>query len=105
MRGPDYLKLAELAESLGRRLERHPRIRDVDTNASSWLVEDAVDLALIPNRIRMARLGVSMRQLVDVLQPTIAGDLAQQRMRGPAGDVLGTVRLAGADSGYGFAAT
>lgn len=98
LRGPDYLELATLAEQIARRLERHPRIRDVDANASSWMVDDAVDLAVIPDRERMARLGVSMRELVDTLQPAIAGDLSQRTLRGPEGDVLGTVQIAGADA-------
>ncbi|UCE02906.1 MAG: efflux RND transporter permease subunit, partial [Candidatus Latescibacterota bacterium] len=98
LRGPDYLRLAELAEQIGDRLERHPRIRDVDRNASSWMVDDAIDLELIPDRERMARLGVSMQQLVDLLQPATAGDLMEQMLRGADGDVIGRVQLAGADA-------
>ena len=36
MLGYNYLKVKELAEELGSRLLKNPRIRDVDTNSARW---------------------------------------------------------------------
>jgi HAE1 family hydrophobic/amphiphilic exporter-1 len=97
LRGPDYATLAQLADDVGSRLRREPRVREVDTNASSWLADDAVDLALVPDRDRMARLGLSMRDLVDTTQPALAAELAGRTLRAPDGDVEARVRLMDGD--------
>ncbi len=98
LRGPDYPRLGELAEDVGRRLARNGRVRDIRTNASSWISDDAVELNLVPDRERMSELGISMRDLVDVLQPSISGQLARRKLRGTAGEIDGRVAMAGGES-------
>jgi len=97
LRGPDYATLTALADDLGRRLRREPRVREVNTNASGWFADDAVDLALIPDRSRLARLGLTMSDFVAAVQPAVASELAGRTLRTPEGDVEARVRLAGDD--------
>jgi multidrug efflux pump subunit AcrB len=92
LRGPDYALLGRLAADLGRRLEREPRVREIDTNASDWMVDGATELVLVPERERLARLGVSMDELVTTLQPAIAGQFGDRRLTGPEGEVAARVR-------------
>lgn len=98
LRGPDYRRLAEVAEDLGRRLEREPRVREIDTNASGIFADDASELWLSPDREALARAGLSMAQLVSWVQPAVAGDLAQVQLRGPRGDLPARLRLGDGDA-------
>ena len=93
LKGPDFLRLGELAEDLGARLSRHPRIREVNTNASSWMVKDETQLFLRPDRMAMERLGVTMRDLVTAIQPALASDMAARDLRTENGEIRGRLRL------------
>ena len=95
LRGPDYLTLASLAEDIAARLKRNGRIQDVNPNASSWISDDAVEFAAVPERRSMAGLGVTMASLVNTIQPAIAGQYANRRVRGPSGDVFASIRYTG----------
>jgi len=92
LRGADYIRLGALAEDLGQRLGREPRVRDIDVNASDWTVDGATELFLVPERARLARLGIPMRDLVATLQPAIAGQFADRRLPGKNGDIEARVR-------------
>lgn len=98
LEGPDYLVLERLADDLANRLERNPRIKNVDPNFSGMTVEGAIQLALVPDRDRLAELGLTMEELVAAIQPAVAGDLARTVLRGPAGDVEARIAYAGADA-------
>jgi multidrug efflux pump subunit AcrB len=93
LRGPDYLELGRIAADLGRRLDREPRVREIDTNAADFTVEQATDLALVPDRDRLARTGLRMADLVAGLQPAIAGELGDRVLPGPDGDVSARIRF------------
>lgn len=95
LRGPDYAQLGEFAAGLGRRLAREPRVREIDINAAAFTVESATDLALVPDRERMARLGLRMADLVGGIQPAIAGEMGDRTLQGPEGDVPARIRYAG----------
>ncbi len=95
--GPDYIRLAELAEDVGRRLQRHGRIADVNTNASSWIAKDAIEFVATPDRDLIAELGVPMRRFTNSLQPAIAGSYADRRLRSDDGELNATIRFTGAD--------
>jgi len=92
VRGPDYLTLAELAEDIGRRLERHGRINEVNTNASSWMAKDAIEFAAVPHREQMGELGVTMASVSSSLQPVMGGEYAVRRLASPEGEMLASVR-------------
>jgi HAE1 family hydrophobic/amphiphilic exporter-1 len=94
LRGPDYLRLGELAESLAQTLGRNPRIRDVDTNGAGLFVEEARELALVPDRTRLSELGLTMRQFVTAVAPALSSDLAARELTGSAGEVIGRVGFA-----------
>lgn len=95
LRGPDYLVLSSLAENIAIRLKRNGRIQDVNPNASSWISEDAVEYAAVPNRSALADLGLTMSSLVSTIQPAMAGQYANRRLRGPKGEILASVRYTG----------
>jgi len=57
-----------------------------------------VDLALVPDRERLARLGLTMNDFVTAVQPAVASELAGRTLRTPEGDVEARVRLAGGDA-------
>jgi HAE1 family hydrophobic/amphiphilic exporter-1 len=96
--GPDYLRLGALCDDIAGRLSRNPRIRDIETNATGWSGEDAVTLTLTPDRRRLARMGLSMADLVSDIQPAVANDLATRKIATDAGDINGRIRLGDGDA-------
>lgn len=90
--GPDFLRLEALAADLGERLARHPRVRDVDTNAASWQASGETELVVLPDDSTLDRLGVSRRELEGALTPLLAGDLSRTRLRSETGEVLARLR-------------
>ncbi|HMB70508.1 MAG TPA: efflux RND transporter permease subunit, partial [bacterium] len=95
LRGPDYLRLDGLARSLAETLGRNPRIRDVDTNGAGLFVEEARELALVPDRDRLAEVGLSMAGFVAAVAPALASEVAARELSGPDGEIMGRVRYAG----------
>jgi len=98
LRGPSYPTLVRLAEDLGARLAKSPRVANVDLNLSGSFLPGATELVARPNRERMNDLGISMAELVGVLQPAIASELAAREVEGPEGTIDARVRTAGADA-------
>ena len=92
LRGPDFLRLEALAEDVGARLARHPRVRDVDTNASSFQASNETALFVVPKTDRLDRLGITTEALVQALGPILAGDLSRMRLRDEEGELLARVR-------------
>lgn len=92
LKGPDFVRLEELAEDLGRRLERHPRVRDVDTHAVGWMVEGEVALHFVPEMEELERSRVSPRRLVESLSPALAGELSEFTLRRADGEIPARVR-------------
>jgi multidrug efflux pump subunit AcrB len=96
--GPEYERVKELADAIGERIGREPRVRDVDTNGAGFFVEDARELVLVPDRRRLAETGLTMRQLVDAIRPAIADEVSSRRLVGPDGELTARIRFAGADA-------
>jgi HAE1 family hydrophobic/amphiphilic exporter-1 len=65
--GYNYEKVREIAEDLGRRLQRFSRIQDVDTNASgAWYERDkATEVVLNVDRAALAAHGLTSREVVN----------------------------------------
>lgn len=93
--GPEYRKVGELAESLAARLERNPRIRDVDANGAGMFVEDARELVLRPRRDALAQHGLTLRDLTAALAPAVTEELFAREVVGPQGPVTLRLQLAG----------
>ncbi len=92
LRGPDYQRLSKVADDLGRRLGREARVRDIDTNSAGFTVEAATDLALVPDRAALARMGVPMSDFVNAIQPAVAGEFGDRVLNGAEGDVPARIR-------------
>jgi HAE1 family hydrophobic/amphiphilic exporter-1 len=91
--GPDFVRLQELAEGLGERIARHPRVRDVKTAASGFTVRDEEEMVVRPRREALGRSGVALSSLLATLQPALASDLSRVELRSEEGDLSGRVRL------------
>ncbi|MEZ4648541.1 MAG: efflux RND transporter permease subunit [Candidatus Eisenbacteria bacterium] len=92
LRGPDFLRLEQLAEDVGSRLARHPRVRDIDTNSSSWQASNESELYVVPDRDVMDRFGITQQDLASALGPVLAGDLSRTELRDEKGEILARVR-------------
>ncbi|HEX6589983.1 MAG TPA: efflux RND transporter permease subunit, partial [Longimicrobiales bacterium] len=80
--GYNYAMVRDIAEDLGRRLQRFSRVRDVDTNASGrWFEHDrATEVVLRLDRARLAANGLSARDVV--------GHVVREAGGGVGGQVL-----------------
>jgi len=81
--GYNYDRLASIAEEFGGRIERHPRVHEVDTNASAgFFVRDrATEFVALVDREAAARLGVTVREATDLVRSSLRGT-------GPQGTVV-----------------
>jgi hydrophobic/amphiphilic exporter-1 (mainly G- bacteria), HAE1 family len=81
--GYNYERLADIAEEFGGRIGRHPRVHEVDTNASAgFFVRDrATEFVALIDREAAARLGVTVREATDLVRSSLRGT-------GPQGTVV-----------------
>ncbi|HET7110423.1 MAG TPA: efflux RND transporter permease subunit [Gemmatimonadales bacterium] len=97
--GYSFDGVEQLAIDLKRRLERIPRVRNVDINAASfWRSERTVSVVLDPDRAALARYGVTAGDFASSVARELAG--APNAMRIQLGDeeLPVSVERAGADS-------
>ena len=89
--GYNYEKVRDIAESLGRRLERISRVQEVDTNSSSnrFNRDKAAEFVVRVDRNRLAQHDLTVEQLVVSINQAVGGS-AQ----------LGTVKLGGEEVQY-----
>jgi hydrophobic/amphiphilic exporter-1 (mainly G- bacteria), HAE1 family len=73
--GYNYDRLAEIADDLGRRLERHTRIHEVDTNASAgFFVRDrATEFVAAIDREAAARHDITVAEATGLLRSSLRG--------------------------------
>ena len=98
--GYNYERVRDIAESLGTRLERMPRIRDVDTNASSrrFTRDKASEFVVEIDRDALARHDMSVQDLAERMSAAVAGARPLASTLRMGGDELDfEVKLAGAD--------
>ncbi|HUH13586.1 MAG TPA: efflux RND transporter permease subunit [Longimicrobiales bacterium] len=97
--GYNYEMVREIAEDLGRRLQRVPRIRDVNTNSSTqWFQRDrASELVLRLDRRRLAQHGLSADAVVREVGAAIrtAGGTEPTNLRVGGEELRFAVKLAG----------
>lgn len=81
--GYNYEKVREIAEDLGRRLERISRVREVDTNSSGrWFDRDrATELVLDVDRGSLALHSLSAADVVNFVGSTVRGRTYTQTVR------------------------
>jgi hydrophobic/amphiphilic exporter-1 (mainly G- bacteria), HAE1 family len=72
--GYNYERLAEIAEDVGARLERHSRIHEVDTNASGGFTRDrATEFVVHIDRAAAARHDVTVAEVANLLRANLRG--------------------------------
>lgn len=96
--GYNFLKVRDIAEDLGRRLERLARVQEVDTNASGGFTRDkATEFTVAVDRTRLARFDMSVSDLVNQLSRAIAGTGGQQSIKVGGEDLFFEVKVRDAD--------
>ncbi len=94
--GYNYEIVREIAEDLARRLSRFNRVREVDTNVSSWWWSDkAFEFFLSVNRPRLAGYGLSVEELLRYVASNVQGQISLNRIKVGGEEVTYSVKLEG----------
>ena len=95
--GYNYEKVRDIAEDLGGRLERYPRVRDVNTNASYGYFdrERASEFAVDIRRDVLAHHDVTVEHLVDQVSAAVRGQVSQNQIKIGGDEVRYDVKLEG----------
>jgi HAE1 family hydrophobic/amphiphilic exporter-1 len=97
--GYNYGKVREIAEDLGRRLERQSRIHEVDTNSSSqWYNRDrAIEYTIRVDRTALARHDLSVQDLTQRIQAFVASSTGRTPVKLAEDEVLLEVKVRDAE--------
>ncbi len=81
--GYNYERVRDIAEDLGRRLERFSRVQEVNTNASTaWFQRDrASEMILDIDRDRLGMHGLTARELISHTAAAVRGRVWAQQVR------------------------
>ena len=95
--GYNYEKVRDIAEDLGGRLQRYPRIRDVNTNASfGYFTRDrASEFAVDIRRDVVARHDMTVDVLVGQISDAVRGQVSQDLLKIGGDEVRYDVKLEG----------
>ncbi len=94
--GYNYEKVREIAEDLGDRLARVPRVRAIDTNSAGRFVrERATEFVVEIERDQLARHDVSVEELVGRMNAAVAGQTGQAELKIGGDEVRYEVKLEG----------
>jgi len=95
--GYNYERVRDIAEDLGRRLERQPRIQDVDTNASGRFFDrdKASEYVVDVDREAIAQHNISIDEFVYRVGAAIQGTTGQSQIKIGGEEVEFEVKLAG----------
>ncbi len=98
--GYNYERVRDIAEDLGRRLQRFSRIRDVDTNSSGYFFDPtpATELVVHLDRARLAAYDLTTRDAIGYIAAALAGRGFPGRTDLDGDEVEYTVKLAGAST-------
>jgi hydrophobic/amphiphilic exporter-1 (mainly G- bacteria), HAE1 family len=95
--GFSYAGVEQLARDLQTRLERIPRVRDVDINAASFFgSRKGSQVVLEPDRAVLARYGVTATQFTEALAREVRGPVGSQRLEIDGEELQVTVKASGA---------
>ncbi len=95
--GYNYEMVRDIAEDLGSRLTRQPRVQEVDTNATgSWFSrEKASEFVMEVDRSGLARYGLTVQQFVGRVQAAIASTTGRDFVKVGGEEIRFEVRIAG----------
>ncbi len=95
--GYNYLRVRDIAEDLGRRLTRQPRIQDVDTNASGRFFDRdrATEFVVDLDRDALARYDITVDAFVSRMAAAIRGQAGLSRVKIGGEEVAYEVKLQG----------
>ena len=95
--GYNYERVREIADDLGRRLQRFSRIQDVDTNSSgAWFQRDkATEVVLRVDRPALAAHGLSSQEVVQRVSAAVGRNGQRGRLRVNDEEVAFSVALDG----------
>ncbi len=98
--GYNYERVRDIAEDLGRRLQRFSRIRDVDTNSSGRFFDHdpATELVVKLNRRRLGSYGLTVRDAIAYIRTALAGSGFRLPGRLAGDEVDYAIRFAGAET-------
>lgn len=97
--GYSFAGVEQFAYDLKERLERIPRVRDVDVNAGSfWRREKAYEVTLEPNRSALARYGVTARDLSAAVSREVSGAAGQEEIEIAGEEFPVTLKTAGSQA-------
>lgn len=95
--GYSYAGVERMAYDLKERLERIPRVRDVDANAGSFFGSDKVfAVTLEPDRAALAHYGVTATELATAVAREVRGPVGRQLLEIGGDEVPVTVKASGA---------
>jgi len=94
--GYNYERVREIAEDLGDRLARVPRVRTIDTNSAGRFVrERATEFVVEVRRDQLARHDISVQELVARMNAAVAGQTSDAQLKIGGDEVRYEVKLEG----------
>ena len=94
--GYNYERVREIAEDLGDRLARVPRVRSIDTNSAGRFVrERATEFVVEIERDQLARHDISVHELVMRMNMAVAGQTSLAQLKIGGDEVRYEVKLEG----------
>lgn len=94
--GYNYERVREIAEDLGDRLARVPRVRTIDTNSAGRFVrERATEFVVEIDRDQLARHDISVQELVARMNAAVAGQTSNAQLKIGGDEVRYEVKLEG----------
>lgn len=95
--GYSFAGVEQLARDLKARLERIPRVREVNINAGSFFgAERATSVALAPDRPALARARITSHQFSEAVAREVQGPVGGQRLEFEGEEVIVAVKTKGA---------
>ncbi|MEZ4589224.1 MAG: efflux RND transporter permease subunit [Gemmatimonadales bacterium] len=95
--GYSYSGVEQVARDLQARLERIPRVREVNINAGSFFrSERAMSVTLTPDRDALSRVGVTVSDFAGAVAREISGAVGGQRLELDGEEVLVNLKAEGA---------
>ncbi|RMF60579.1 MAG: efflux RND transporter permease subunit, partial [Calditrichaeota bacterium] len=95
--GYSYGEVKRLAREIGRKLQRNPRVRDVDTNSSyRWRArDDLFEIALRVDRRKLQRFRLSSSDLLHTLESYLRESLDWHRIKLAGKEIDYRIKMAG----------
>ena len=97
--GYSFSGVEEMALDIKERLERIPRVRNVDvTTAASFRSEKAIGVAIEPDRAALARFGLTSRDFANAITREVRGSVGAQNLEIGGDEIPVSVKALGANT-------